>query len=351
MSLIIALPVLCAVALAVSLPRASAQAFPARTVRLVVPYPVSGPKDIRGTARMTKTHQLIAQAVPPPISDVLARMAADAIAQGTRHEVKLERQPGGATTQGATTVARSRPDGHTLLLASDATLLIAPRYYVKVRYTGVNDFVPVAPLAAMPFVLMADYTLPFDDVRGLIDWLRVRPGEANYGSSGDGSTGHLAGELFRHMAGVNVVHVSYNGGLDALTGIARRHVAYVFAALPLALPYLDNRYVRPLAVTTSRRLPHLPGLPTLAESGLEDYELEGWYAIVAGARAPPAAIAWFTEHIAAYMAKPDVKGTLRQHGLEPIEESPAQFATRIQSQALEYGPIVRRMKAIPQPPR
>jgi tripartite-type tricarboxylate transporter receptor subunit TctC len=335
----------CVAALTAWLPHAHAQEFPSQAVSIVVPYPVSGPTDIRGTSRLTKTYKLLAQNAPPAISDTLARIAADAIRQGTRQQVRLERQPGGATTTGATRVARGRADGHTLLLASDATLLIAPHYYLNVKYDETADFVLVAPLATMPFVLMANATLPIDDVKTLMAWLKVRPGEVNYASSGDGSTGHIAGERFLRMTNLNAVHVSYNGGIAALNAVATRHVSYMFAAMPLALPYLDNRYVRPFAVTTSARLRHLPHIPTLAESGVPGYEVEGWYGIFVAAHTPPRAVAWLSEHLAVHTSAADVQQRLREQGLQPVTASRSQFATRINTEAFETAAFLQQLAA------
>jgi tripartite-type tricarboxylate transporter receptor subunit TctC len=219
--------------------RAGAEPFPERPVKIVIPYPISGPTDIRGTTRITKTYKLIALNAPPSISDTLARVLVHAIGAASRHSVVLERQPGGVTTRGARAVARAPADGYTLLLASNSTMVINPHYFHSVEYEPVRDFVLVAPLAAMPFVLLANSSVPVDTVPRLTEWLKVRPGEVNYGSSGDGSVGHLAGELFRRATGVSMVHVSYNGGIEALSGLATGQVSLMFAALPLALPYVS----------------------------------------------------------------------------------------------------------------
>jgi tripartite-type tricarboxylate transporter receptor subunit TctC len=330
----------CAVA-ALSWTSAAAATFPARTVQIVVPYPISGPSDIRGTSRLTKTYKLIAENAPPAISDTLARIVADAIRTDSPHPVSLQRQPGGATTRGAARVAQARPDGHTLLLASNVTIVIGPQYFYGVPYRPVRDFSLVSPLVTMPFVLMVNATLPVEGVQRLIAWLKVRPGEINYGSSGDGSTGHLGGELFRRLAGLDVVHVSYNGGLAALNALATHQVSYMFAALPLALPYLTSQYVRPLAVTTARRVAFLPELPTVAESGLPAFDVEGWYAIFAPARTPGRAAAWLRERIADAVADPVVQERLRALGLEPANVSLEKFATRINSELDEWAPVVR----------
>lgn len=315
--------------------------FPSKPVRLVIPYPISGPTDIRGTARMTKTYKLIAQHVPPAISDTLATLAAQAIRGGTSQRVLLERQPGGITTRGALTVARSAADGHTLLLASNATMIINPNYFHGVRYDPMRDFVLVAPLATMPFVLMANSSLPVDNVRQLSAWLKVRPGEVNYGSSGDGSTGHLAGELFRRTIGVKVVHVSYNGGLAALNGVATGQVSFMFAALPLALPYLSHENIQALGISGAKRFAPVPELPTLSESGFPGFDIEGWYGVFAHARTPAAAIVWLNEQIAAAIATPSTRSHLVALGLEPATVSLGQFATRINTESEKWAPVLR----------
>jgi tripartite-type tricarboxylate transporter receptor subunit TctC len=322
-------------------PVAAADSFPAKPVKVVVPYPISGPTDIRGTSRLTKTYKLMAQHAPPPISDTLAGMVAQAIRAGSSQTVVLERQPGGATTRGAHAVARSGADGHTLLLASNATMVINPHYLYGVKYDPVRDFVLVAPLATMPFVLLVNAGVPVDSVQKLAEWVKARPGEINYSSSGDGSTGHLAGELFRRVAGLNIIHVSYNGGLAALNGLATGQVSLMFAALPLALPYLGNEHFRPLGVAGAERLELLPQLSTLAEAGLAGFEIEAWYGIFAPSRTPPAARVWLTEQVAGYMAVDSTRMQLVELGLKPATATVAQFATRIHSETDKWGAVLR----------
>lgn len=320
---------------------AQGAAFPYKPVRIVNPYPISGPSDIRGTARMTKTYKLISQHVPPAISDTLATVAAQAIRSASSQPVLLERQPGGITTRGAMRVARSAADGHTLLLASNATIIINPNYFQGVEYDPIRDFVLVAPLATMPFVLMMNSSLPVENIRQLAAWLKVRPGEVNYGSSGDGSTGHLAGELFRRVTGAKVVHVSYNGGLAALNGVATGQVSYMFAALPVALPYLSHESIQALGITGARRFALLPELATLSESGFPGLDIEAWYGVFARARTPAFAIVWLNEQIAAAIAEPATRSHLVALGLDPATVPLGQFATRINTESEKWAPVVR----------
>ena len=329
------------VALVVCCGVATAQPFPAKPVTIVVPYPISGPTDIRGTSRMSRSYRLMAPYAPPAITDTLARIVQQAIRADTPHPVTLVRQPGGATTRGAMSVARAAADGHTLLLASNATMIINPHYFHGVAYDPVRDFILVTPLVTMPFVLMVSAGLPMEDVRGLAAWLKVRPGEVNFASSGDGSTGHLAGELFRRMAGVNLVHVSYNSGVSALNGLATGQVSLMFAALPLTLTYFPSEHFRPLAVTSARRLERLPDVPTVAESGLPGYEIEAWYGLFAPSGTPPVATAWLRAQVAALCASTAIQSYLRGLGLEPATMTIEQFATRIHSELDRWAPLLR----------
>ena len=318
-----------------------AEPYPAKPVKIVIPYPISGPTDIRGTSRMSRSYRLMAPNAPPAVTDTLARIVEQALRADTPYPVVLERQPGGATTRGAVSVARATADGHTLLLASNATMIINPHYFHGVEYDPVRDFVLVAPLATMPFVLMVNARLPMDDVRGLAAWLKVRPGEINFGSSGDGSTGHLAGELFRRMARVNFVHVSYNSGVNALNGLATRQVSLMFAALPLTLIYFPSEHFRPLAVTSLRRSERLPDLPTIAESGLPGYEIEAWYGLFAPVGSPPVATAWLRAQITGLFGSGAIQSYLRGLGLEPATMTIEQFATRINTELDKWAPLLR----------
>jgi len=323
---------------------ARADPFPARPVTIVVPYPISGPADIRGTSRMSRSYRMMAPHAPPAVTDTLARIAERAIRSDTTQPVVLARQPGGGTTRGAMKVARAAADGHTLLLASNATMVLNPHYFHGVEYDPVRDFELVAPLATMPFVLMVNAGLPMDDARGLVAWLKVRPGEVNFGSSGDGSTGHLAGELFRRMTGVNTVHVSYSSGVNALNGLATHQVSFMFAALPLTLIYSPSEHFRPLAVASARRLERLPEVPTLAKSGLPGVEIEGWYGLFAPAGSPPVATAWLRAQLSALFASTAIQSHLRGLGLEPATMSLEQFATRIHTELDRWAPLLRRSR-------
>jgi tripartite-type tricarboxylate transporter receptor subunit TctC len=320
---------------------ARAQSYPVRDVTLVVPYPLSGPTDIRGTSRMTKTYKLMAANAPPAISDTLARVVQQAIRYESKHSVHLERHPGGATTRGARHVAKSAPDGHTLLLASNDTMVLTPNYVADPGYEPLRDFELAAPLVTMPFVLMASAGLPHKSLERLIQHIRLKPGEVNYGSSGDGGTGHLAGELFKRAAGLDMVHVSYNGGLAALNALATGHTAVMFAALPLALPYLRNEHLRALALAGTKRAAIVPALPTLTEQGVPGVEIAAWYGVFAPQGVSVNVIRWLNEHIGAGVNGPQTRAQLELLGLEATNEPLTHFATRLVTEDERWGPVLR----------
>jgi len=295
---------------------------------------------------MTKTYKVIAANAPPAISDTLSRVVQQAVRYGSKHPVVLERQPGGATTRGAQYVARSPADGHTLLLASNATMVLTPNFAAEIGYDPMKDFELVAPLVDMPFALMMSTGLPVNSLPRLIGYLKVRPGEINYASSGDGSTGHLAGELFRRATGVDMVHVSYNGGIAALNGTAIGHVALMFAALPLALPYLNNEHLRPLALASGKRSSIVPDLPTLTEAGVPNVEVDAWFGVFARNGTPTGAIRWLHEHISEGLNDGNTRSQLRALGLEPVGGPLSQFATRIYAEAEKWGPVIRASRMV-----
>jgi tripartite-type tricarboxylate transporter receptor subunit TctC len=320
---------------------AAAQEYPARAVTLVVPYPISGPTDIRGASRMTKTYKLMAANAPPAISDTLSRIVQQAIRYDSKHPVLLERQPGGATTRGAQQVARAAADGHTLLLASNETMILTPHFVPRVNYDPTRDFEVVAPLVDMPFVMMMNAALPFKTLDRLIDYIKVRPGDVNYGSSGEGSTGHLAGELLRRAARLDMVHVPHNGGLASLNGLATAQTSMMFAALPLALPYLNSEHLRALAVAGPRRAEMLPDLPTLTESGIPDVEVAAWYGVFAPNGVSPSVIRWLSDRVGEAVNDMATRGQLLALGLEPVRSPLSQFATRIFEEGERWGPVLK----------
>lgn len=320
---------------------AAAQSYPAREIRVVLPYPISGPTDIRGTSRVTKTYKLIAAHAPPAISDSLGRLVQLSLQSDSKFPVTLERQPGAATARGAQRVAQAAADGHTLLLASNATMVLLPHYVAGLGYDPMRDFELVAPLAEMPFVLMMSAGLPVQSLDKLIAYIKMRPGEVNYGSSGEGSTGHLAGELLRRAAGLDMVHVSYNGGLAALNGVAMGQTSLMFAALPLALPYRHDPQLRTLAIAAARRSPLVPTLPTFQEWGIRGMEVTAWFGVFGPNGMPTSIIRRLSERIGEVLNEPASQQDLARLGLEPARGPLSEFATRIYAEGERWGPVLK----------
>lgn len=323
---------------------AAAQTYPAREITLVVPYPISGPSDIRGSARMTKSYKIIASNAPPAISDTLSRIVQQALRYDSKHAVVLERHPGGTTVRGARHVARLPADGYTLLLASNATMVLLPHYLPAVGYDPTRDFELVAPLVNMPFVLFMSSGLPVQNLQRLMAYIKMRPGEINYGSSGDGSTGHLAGELLQRAAGLNMVHVGYNGGFEALNALATGQTSLMFAASPLAMPYLTHEQLRVLAVASAKRTPLLPQIQTLHEAGIRNVEVSAWFGMFARNGTSPTVIRWLSERIGEAINEPATRSDLMRLGLEPVRSPLSEFASRIYAEGEQWGPVLRAVR-------
>lgn len=218
-------------------------------------------------------------------------------------------------------------------------MVLTPNYATDVGYDPTRQFELAAPLVNMPFVLMIHTGLPFRTLDRLISYIKVRPGEINYGSSGDGSTGHLAGELLRRAAGLDMVHVSYNGGLAVLNGLAKAQTALMFAALPLALPYLSNEHLHALAVAGPRRAEMLPHLPSLAEAGIPGADVAAWFGIFVPNGVSPNTLRWLNEHISAAVNEAATRDALMLLGLEPVRASLSDFASRIYAEGERWGPL------------
>lgn len=323
---------------------AAAETYPARDIKLVVPYPISGPSDIRGSTRMTKSYKIIAANAPPAVSDTLSLIVQQALRHESKHAVILERHSGGATVRGARHVAKLPADGHTLLLASNATMVLLPHYFPAVGYDPTRDFELVAPLVNMPFVLLMSSGLPVENLQRLIAYIKMRPGEINYGSSGDGSTGHLAGELLRRAAKLDMVHVGYNGGFAALNALATGQTSLMFAASPLAIPYLTHEQLRALAVASARRTPLLPHIQTLQEAGMSNVEITAWFGMFARNGTSPTAIRWLSERIGEAITEPATKSDLMRLGLEPVRSPLSEFASRIYAEGEQWGPVLRAVR-------
>jgi tripartite-type tricarboxylate transporter receptor subunit TctC len=309
-------------ALAAASHAAWAQGWPAKPVRLVVPYPPGGPVDV--SARL------------------IGAKLQDALGQ----PVVVDNRPGAGGNLGADHVAKSAPDGYTLLMGAIATHAINPALYPNFPYDPVADFRHIALVVQVPNVLVVHPEVPAQDVKQLVSLARSRPGRLDFASGSTGSTGHLAGELFKHMTGTYMVHIPYRGAAPAAADLLAGRVHLMFDNLASALPHVKSGKVRALAVTTLRRAEALREVPTLHEAGLQGFDLTTWWGLMAPAKLPDAIVERLAAETARAMAAPDVAERLRTMGADPgAVRTPAAFTAFVERERKTYAELVRRSGA------
>jgi len=291
-------------------------AFPLRPVTLIVPFPAGGSTD------------LVARAVATKIGDILGQPLVI---------VNLEGSGGNVA---AATAARAEPDGYTLLMGTAATHAINPALYRSMPYDPVADFAPISLLVAVPNVLVVHPDFPAGDVAQLIALLKANPGKYSYASAGVGTPGHLSGELFKSMAGVDMVHVPYKGGGPALVDVMEGYVPMMFDNLPSSTEPIRASKLRSLAVTTAQRAASMPDLPTVAESGLPGFETYSWNALFAPTGTPSAVIARLNEAAVAALADPELKAKLEGLGATVVGSTPEQLAAHVRAELAKWAPVV-----------
>lgn len=299
---------------------AGAQEFPQHPVRMVLPYPAGGP------------------------TDLLARVVAVKMGESLGQGVVVDNKPGASGMIGAEAVARAAPDGYTIL-ANASLHVINPSIQPKMRYDAFKDFVPVTQLADVPLVLVVNNASPVKTVQDLIAYARREGGALNFGSAGNASAQHLAGESFKLAAKVPMQHVPYKGSAPALTDLMGGQIQLMFDSMPSAMPFIKSGKLRAVAVTTPRRASALPDIPTVAESGLPGFDISTWYGLWAPRGTPPAVVEKLAAHAAAALKRPDVRQQYADMGAEPVGSSPADFARYNAAEGRKWAEIVRRSGA------
>jgi tripartite-type tricarboxylate transporter receptor subunit TctC len=294
----------------------TAQTFPARPVTLVVPYPPGGS------------------------ADILARTVGEQLATRLGQPVIVENKAGAGTAIGARFVAEAKPDGHTLLMGTVSSQAINPAMS-KVGYDPVKGFAVVGPLASIPFVLVAHPAAPYGSLSELIAAGKKNPGTISYASAGPGTSNHLAGEMLANAARIQLMHVPYRGSAPALADVLAGHVPLMFDLQTTAIPNLKAGKVKALAVTGLRRSPLLPDVPTVAESGLPDFEVSAWFGLFAPAKVPQPVLKQLSDALAEVMQAPAMVQRLRDIGTEPDARDAAQFARYTESEVGKYAQIVK----------
>jgi len=308
-----------AATLAILAPHAAraADAYPAKPVRFVVAFPPGG-----GT-------------------DIIARAIAQKLAERIAQQVVVDNRPGAGGNIGTDIVAKSAPDGYTMLMGSAGPLAINASLFGKMPFDPIKDLAPVTLAASTPNVLVVHPSLKAATVKELIALAKARPGEINFASSGHGTPAHLAGELFNSMAGVKMVHVPYKGAAPALADLLGGQVQLMFSTMPPALPHVKDGKLRALAVTSAKRSPAAPDLPTLDEIALPGFEANTWHGVVVPAGTPATIVARLNREIVAILHLPDVVERFSSQGAEALGSTPEEFAAYIRSETLKWAKVVR----------
>ena len=303
---------------------AFAQAYPAKPIRLIVPFPPGGS------------------------TDIVARIVAQKLGDRLGQQVIVENRGGAGGTIGTEAVAKAASDGYTLVLGTTSTHVVAPTVYSKIGYDPVKDFAPVSLVAVTPYLLVVNPGVNVKSLPEFVGYVKARPGKLNYASAGTGSTTHLAMEMLKSAAGLYIVHIPYNGNGPAGTAVIAGQVEVLFGSLPAVLPHAKSGRVRPIAVGTPKRSPSLPEVPTVAESGFPGFDASLWLSIMAPAGTPAPVVDRLHKEIVAAIASPDAADALGKAGAEPITSTPAELAAMVKDGIEKYGKVVKQAGVKPE---
>ena len=283
---------------------------------------------------------LIAQA-PGSATDTISRVVGNRLSEALGQPVVIEARPGAGGAVGTEAAARSAPDGYTLFMANNSTHGSNPALYPKLPYDAVNDFAPISMVASVPYVLVTEPALPVNSVQELIALAKSRPGKINYASAGNGSTHQFCGELLKSSAGIDLVHIPYKGSPPGVTAVMAGEVSVMFANLTDIGAQIRAGRLKPLAVTTLKRAPLLPNVPTMVEAGVPDFEITSWFGLLAPAGTPAPILARLNAETVKVLAREDVRSTLGAQGLNVASSSPEQFTAHIKSEIERFTRIAR----------
>jgi len=313
-------PLVAVASIVVAAGTASAQGYPAGPVRVIVPFPPGGGVDGAG------------------------RLISQKLAEALGRQFVVDNRPGANGMIGSELAAKAAKDGYTLMV-NGANFVTTASLYSKVTYDPVRDFEPISLLALAPNVLVVHPSLPVKSVKELIALARARPGQVNFAGSGSGSTPHLAAELFNTLANVKMVHVPYRGTGPAIVGLMSGEASVMFMPTTNAVPLVKAGRLRALAVTTRQRVPAMPELPTVAESGLKGYESSQWYGVWAPAGTPADVLGLLNSHIAKIMQAPDMRQRLAADGLVAVGGTREQFASHVKVEIAKWAKVIRQSGA------
>jgi tripartite-type tricarboxylate transporter receptor subunit TctC len=299
------------------LPLAAAQAYPDKPIRVIVPVPAGGTPDV------------VARMVAPGLSTLLGQ------------QLVIDNRGGAGGLIGAELAARAVPDGYTVFFSSPGSLTILPHLQKQVAYDTLRDFAPISLVSIGPFLLITHPSVPARTVKELIALARAEPGKLNYASAGNGAANHLAMELFKSMAGVNITHVPYKGAPQAVTDLIGGSVNLMFNSIPPVLQHIKTGRLRLLGVASAKRSPQLPDVPTISEAGVPGYEAITWFGLLAPAKTPKAIIGRLNDVMVKVVHAPDLKSQLEIQGYDPVGSSPEEFAAFIRAESEKYAKVVK----------
>lgn len=295
----------------------AAQAYPSRPVRIVAPF------------------------APGSTIDIIGRLIAPRLSEALGQPVLIENRPGAGGMVGMDAVAKSPPDGYTMVIGALGPLAMNPVLYPKTPFDPVRDFAPVTLLATGPVAIAVHPSLPVRTVKELVALAKKNPGKLNFGSPGVGSSPHLTGELVKMLTGSDIVHVPYKGNAEAITDLVSGRVSIVFTGVPPVVPLAKAGRVRLIATTGRQRVPGLPDVPTIAEAGLPAAEVLIWYGLVAPAATPKEIVSRLNAHIVKIMAAPEVRERFSQQGIDPETSTPEQFGRLIRDEYARWTKVIR----------
>ena len=294
-----------------------AQTFPDKPLKIVVGFPPGGG------------------------SDLMARTVAERLSPLIGQPVIVENKPGAGSTIAASFVAKSKPDGYTILFGQAANLGIAPAMMSTLNYDPIKDFAPITRLAAAPLLVVGPTTLAAANMKEVITLAKANPNKLSFGSPGTGTLGHLAGEMFVSQAKIKAVHVPYKGQSAAITDIIGNRVELYFSTIAVISPHVESGRIKAFAITSKERSPSFPDVPTVAESGLPGYEAENWYALLAPAGTPPAIVDRLNRELKKILSSPDFVKEIAKEGGRTVGDSPAEFAKFLSIDVPRWQKIVR----------
>lgn len=312
--------IFCGVAVSISLFAGVAQAqqpYPSRAIRVVVPYPPGGGNDIIG------------------------RIVAEDLGKRLGQQALVDNRPGGSTVIGAEIVARAAPDGYTLLITSHTTYALIPNLRTKLPYDPQRDFEPVSLLATQSFALAVHPSLPANTVKQVIALAKARPGQLTFSSAGAGTGTHFSGEQFKVLAKLDMLHVPYKGGNTAVTAVLSGETTMTFGSLSALSPFVTTKKLRVIAVTSAKRSPLDPKIPTIAESGLPGYEMTPWYGMTGPRGMSQAIVERLNNAVVTAMQTTEMKERMARVGYEPEGSTPAQLAAHIKAELARYAVLIK----------